>query len=59
MRKQLRALTKQWKTARSNGDVLEMAGLDEVREMLRKRLKSLRKAERSKRKGKEQEKKES
>ena len=56
-RRQLRALTKQWKIANRNGDLIEMAGIDEVRDSLRKRLKSLRKAERSKRKRKERERK--
>ncbi len=57
VRKQLRSLTKQWRTANRNGDLLEMAGIDEVRDSLRKRLKSLRKAERLKRKRKERERK--
>ncbi len=57
LRKELRSLTKQWKAANKNGDVVEMAALDELRENHRRKLKSLRRAERLKRKRKERERK--
>ena len=57
IRKEIRSLTKQWKAARLNGNLLECEGLDKLRDDHRNRLKSLRKAERAKRKRKERERK--
>ncbi len=56
IRAKIRTVSKHWKQARKKGDVIEMGGLDEIREQLR-RLKSLRKVECSKRKRKEGERK--
>ncbi len=48
IRTQLREISKQWRVANNNRDVVQMEGLDEIREELRTKLKSLRKAERIK-----------